>query len=136
VQWRAVLRLEGEALNPLRAQMESAAGLMPHTATEYRWWRAIAITAGVCEEVVYRGFLMWFLGHWMSPLLAAIVAGTAFGLGHLYQGPLGMVKTGVVGVLAGLLFAGTGSLLWPIILHAAVDLHGGAMARRVLGTED
>jgi len=136
VQWRAVLRLEGDALAPLRKQMEVAVGLMPHTATEYRWWRAIAITAGVCEEVLYRGFLMWFLGHWMSPWLAAIVGGAAFGVGHLYQGPTGMLKTGVTGTLMGLLYAGTGSLLWPIILHAAVDLQGGAMARRVLTLEN
>jgi membrane protease YdiL (CAAX protease family) len=134
VQWRQVLRLEGDALNPLRAQMEAVAGLMPHTAVEYRWWRAISITAGVCEEVLYRGFLMWFLGHWMSPWVAAFVAGAAFGVGHVYQGPSGMLKTGVIGVLAGLLYAGTGSLLWPIILHTAVDLQGGAVARRVLAS--
>ncbi len=131
-QWRAVLRLEGDALNPLRAQMESAIGYMPHTDREYRWWRAVSVTAGVCEEVLFRGFLMWFLGQWMSPWLAAIVAGAAFGVGHLYQGPSGMLKTGVTGTLMGLLLAGTGSLLWPIILHAAVDLHGGAMGYRVL----
>ena len=132
MQWRAVLRLEGVGLNPLRAQLESAIGYMPHTDREYRWWRAVSVTAGVCEEVLYRGFLMWFLGHWMSPWLAAIVAGAAFGVGHLYQGLSGMLKTGVTGVLMGLLCAGTGSLLWPIILHAAVDLQGGAMAHRVL----
>ena len=135
MQWRAVLRLEGDALAPLRKQMEVAVGLMPHTATEYRWWRAISITAGICEEVLYRGFVMWFLGHWMSPWLAAIAAGAAFGVAHLYQGTSGMLKTGVTGVLMGLLYAGTGSLLWPMILHAAVDLQGGAMARRVLATE-
>ncbi len=51
----------------------------------------------------------------------------AFGLGHLYQGAAGVVKTGVSGLLAGLLYLLTGSLWIPMLLHAAVDLHAGAL---------
>jgi membrane protease YdiL (CAAX protease family) len=130
-QWRAVTKLEGQALDPLRAQMAPVLEMLPHTDTEYRWFRGLAVTAGVCEEVLYRGFLIWYLAHWMPLWVAAIVGGAAFGLAHFYQGGAGVVKTGVTGVIAGLLFALTGSLLWPVILHAAVDLQGGAIARNV-----
>lgn len=131
-QWRTVRRLEGAKLDPLRAQMAAVIDLIPHSASEYRWFQRVAVTAGICEEVLYRGFLIWYLQHAMPGWAAAIAGGAVFGLAHGYQGAAGILKTGVTGILAGLLFTGTGSLLWPVILHAAVDLQGGAIGRRLL----
>ena len=37
-------------------------------------------------------------------------------------------------LVAAVLYVATGSLLWPIVLHAAVDLQGGAIGRRVLAS--
>ncbi len=62
------------------------------------------------------------------------VGALMFGVLHLYQGPAGMIRTGVTGLVMGILYVGTGWHLWPIILHAAVVLQGGAMARHVLGS--
>jgi membrane protease YdiL (CAAX protease family) len=135
VQWRAVSRGTAQVMQQLRAQMASVADLMPRTALEYRWFKAVSVTAGICEEILFRGFVIWYLGNWMSPWLAAVVAAVAFGLAHAYQGVAGIVKTGVTGLIMGLVFVASGSLLWPVILHAAVDLQGGAMARRVLSSE-
>jgi membrane protease YdiL (CAAX protease family) len=131
-QWRAITKLEGQGLDRLRAQAASVADLMPRTDLEHRWWKAVSVTAGITEEIAYRGFLIWYLGQWMSPWIAALVGAVAFGLGHFYQGGTGVVKTGVIGLVMGLLFVGTGSLLWPIILHTAIDLQGGAAAKRLL----
>jgi hypothetical protein len=38
--------------------------------------------------------------------------------------------------MAGLLFALTGSLLWPVVLHVALDLQGGAIMRHVVRKTD
>ena len=51
---------------------------------------------------------------------------------HIYQGISGAIRAGVIGLFASLLYVGTGSLLWPTILHIAIDLQGGAVARRAL----
>jgi membrane protease YdiL (CAAX protease family) len=51
-----------------------------------------------------------------------VVAAVAFGLAHAYQGLTGILTTGVLGgVLAGV-YLSTGSLLLPVLLHAAIDL--------------
>ena len=55
-----------------------------------------------------------------------------FGLAHWYQGRVGVLKTGLLGGLMATFYLGTGSLLWPAILHVAIDLQGGAVGRRVL----
>ncbi len=131
-QWRALLRSDEKGLEGLRAQVAAVADLMPHTEREGAQFRLVSFSAGVCEEIVCRGYMIWYLavfvGEWPAVLLGALV----FGLAHLYQGTAGVIKTGVTGLMMGILYVATGSLLWPMILHTAVDLHGGAMARHVL----
>jgi membrane protease YdiL (CAAX protease family) len=132
MQWRAISRLEGSGLDRLRRQVVSVAELMPHTEQEYRWFKILSVTAGICEELVFRGFMIWYLAHWMPMWLAALVGGVVFGLAHWYQGTAGVIKTGITGIIMGALYVATGSLLWPAIVHAAIDIQGGAAGRKVL----
>jgi uncharacterized protein len=99
--------------------------LLPRTTAERRLFTLVGVTAGVCEEWLYRGFLLAVVaaigGGMPTPALVAIGA-LAFGLAHAYQGVAGIVTTGVLGgVMAGL-YLGTGSLLLPVVLHALIDL--------------
>lgn len=131
-QWRGVAALDEKGVERLRRQMESVADLLPRTDREAALFRRLSVTAGVSEELVYRGYLIWYLAGFVGAWPAALLAGVVFGILHVYQGPTGVLKTGVTGVAMGALYVGTGSLLWPMVLHAAVDVHGGAIARRVL----
>jgi membrane protease YdiL (CAAX protease family) len=63
------------------------------------WWAAVAVSAGICEELVFRG---WFLATLRSELgmggLSLLIAAAAiFGLAHVYQGVSGVILTAVVG---------------------------------------
>src|SRR5579871_272330 len=107
---------------------EALAFVLPASPLERRWWAALSISAGVCEEFVYRGFLIqYFRGALEGPLHlgltpAVLLATLAFGLGHAYQGVNGVVRTATVGAIFVLLAVLSGSLLLPIVLHALVDL--------------
>ncbi len=106
-------------------QKLSYAYLFPATRAERRWWVLIGLTAGICEEVLFRGFLLHYLhtSPWQLDLtLALLVSSLIFGLQHLYQGAKGVIATTLLGALFGLLFLLSGSLLLPMILHAALDL--------------
>jgi membrane protease YdiL (CAAX protease family) len=131
-QWRAVAVMDEKGLEVLRAQMESVADFLPRTEGEAALFRRLSVTAGVCEEIVYRGYLIWYLSAFVGQWPAALLAGLIFGGVHLYQGPAGVVRTGATGLAMAILYVGTGSLLWPMILHTAVDVQGGAMARHAL----
>ena len=133
-QWTQVRRADEDTLRTLREQVRPVEPLMPRTDAEARGFRVLAVTAGVCEELLYRGFLIAYLSTAKDPWLAAAVGALVFGFAHFYQGVAGVAKTAVVGALAGALFVGSGSLLWPALLHAAVDLQGGAIGRLVLGS--
>lgn len=132
VQWRAVTGLDEKGLEGLRAQMASVAEFLPRTERESALFTRLSITAGVCEEIVFRGYLIWYFGSYVGEWQAAFLAAVTFGAIHLYQGLVGVMKTGATGLVMASLYVGTGSLLWPMILHTAVDLQGGAMARHAL----
>lgn len=129
----AAVRRDGEAAREsMRAQLGAVQAFLPRTPAEVRWFRALAITAGVCEEVLYRGFLIAYLGSLFGIWPAVAVAAVMFGVAHLYQGRANALKGCVGALLAGLLYVGCGTLLWPMILHTALDLHGGALGRLAL----
>ncbi len=127
-----VLR-SAERIGQARAQLEPLQSIIPASAREGRYFSALSATAGICEEIVYRGFLIAYLA-WFFPLWAAVALSSAvFGLGHAYQGAGGIVKTGLVGLAMAGLFVLTGSLWAPILVHAVIDLNSGYLGRRVLG---
>ena len=128
VQRRKALADE-ESLARLRRQMRNVERMMPRTDQEMRWFARLAVTAGVCEELLYRGYLMWYLGHWLALLPAGLVASLVFGIGHAYQGPRGIALTSLVGVFMSAVYLLTGSLIACVVIHAFMDLHAGRMAR-------
>jgi uncharacterized protein len=95
----------------------------------------LALFAGFWEETVFRGFL---LGRLRAAIPAAQNPGArlrrdatavgliaiCFGLGHGYQGLLGILQTSLAGAAMGALVLWRGSL-WPAIgAHLTVDLFG------------
>ena len=99
--------------------------LLPRTPRERRLFTVVGVTAGVCEEWLYRGFFLAVVaavaGGPSTAVLVAVAA-VAFGLAHAYQGAVGVVTTGVLGGIMAALYLDTGSLLLPVLLHAAIDL--------------
>ena len=97
----------------------------PATWNERRWFAFLCITAGVCEESLFRGFLLHYLHVFpfsLSLTAALLISSVIFGLQHLYVGVSGAAATVFIGLIFGLMFLLTGSLLLPILLHAVTDL--------------
>ena len=133
-QRRKVLA-DDEALESLRRRMRHIERLMPRSDTESRWFRGLAVTAGVCEELLYRGYLIWYLTSMMALIPAVLVASLVFGAGHAYQGPKGIAVTTLVGVFLSAVYLVTGSLFASMVFHALMDLYSGHMARAAFERE-
>ncbi len=125
-QMVSVLR-SPEQLAKVRDQMGDLRGLAPQSSAEDRLFGLVSVTAGVCEEILYRGLLLAVLspvvGIWPAVLLSSLI----FGLGHAYQGATGIFKTTVIGLVMALLAVFSGSLFVPMLLHAVIDLTSGRM---------
>jgi membrane protease YdiL (CAAX protease family) len=120
---------ENEAgLSNARKQMGTVEGLLPRTPVELKLFLAVALAAGVCEEIVYRGYLLAYFDSLLSPAGAVLASTLMFGLGHAYQGAAGIVKTGVVGLLLAGAYVATGNLIAPVLLHIVIDATSGMIA--------
>jgi len=108
----------------VRQRIPDFSALIPTTAHERMIWVAVAMSAGICEEAVFRGWLLSTLHTTVGLSGATMVAVAAifFGCAHVYQGPTGVFLTALAGALFCLLYIVTGSLFVPIALHVLVDL--------------
>lgn len=99
--------------------------LLPVTETEKRRWNYVSLTAGVTEEVIYRGFAVFAFAYlfpnssiWLIILLSSLM----FGLAHTYQGFLmGFLRTTIFAIVFSIIFIGIGSIIPLIVLHFLVD---------------
>jgi membrane protease YdiL (CAAX protease family) len=129
---RRQLAAAPEAVERLRSRLAGVQKLLPSSREEWPLFAALACTAGICEELLFRGFVMWALAQVLPAYWQAAVAqGVLFGLAHAYQGARGVFLTCMVGLfLAGVVWL-TGSL-WPAMLvHALIDLNSGDLAIRI-----
>lgn len=109
----------------LRRQARGFLGVLPKTQRERLVFGGLAVTAGVCEEILFRGFGIAYV-RWLWPAAShtglIVLTAVPFGFAHLYQGPRGIVLAGLLGAWFAWLTLSMGSL-WPAIaIHALVDL--------------
>src|SRR5215471_11983632 len=95
----------------MRAQLGDLSIALPHTRSELRSFVALSLTAGFCEEFLFRGYLIWALRPWLGWWGAAALSLPMFMAAHAYQGKAGVVQTGLLGTLFTLLVAISGSLV-------------------------
>lgn len=114
-----------EGRDQLRQSMSGPLHMLPRTPRERAFWFLLSLTAGFCEELLYRGFMPAYLVHifpGVSFFVAILIAAALFGIGHIYQKLTGVLGTGVMGLLFGFLYFFTGSLYLPMIVHALFDM--------------
>ena len=127
---RKAILARPERMERVRPKLAYAEPLLPHTAEERRLFWLVSLTAGECEEIFFRGFLIWYLMAWMGPLMAVLLSSALFGTGHIYMGWAQAPKTGLVGLILAFMALGSASLLPAMLLHAALDWNSGELGYR------
>ena len=102
--------------------------LLPHGAREQLMWVALAVTAGICEEAVFRGYLQrQFLAWTQNVPVAILLTALLFGSVHAYQGLKGAIIIGVLGLMLGILAHWRGTVRTGMIAHAWQDTVAGLL---------
>jgi len=122
-------------LAKIRESVGDLEAMVPHTQQEVTTFNVLAVSAGICEEIMYRSVLQAILASLFGWWLAVLISGVIFGLAHAYQGPLGIAKTGLLGMLLSVLTIFTGTLIPAILLHVVADLTSGRMMTAALREE-
>jgi len=102
--------------------------LIPGTTLELVTWIGVSTTAGICEEIVFRGYLQRQFAAFTSSMLAGVLlSAVVFGAAHGYEGGPRMLLLGIYGLMFGLLAWWRKSLRPGMIAHAWHDAISGAV---------
>jgi membrane protease YdiL (CAAX protease family) len=109
---------------------EAARRLAPQGLLESLLWIALSVTAGICEEMIFRGYLQrQFVAWTRSASVGVILSAVLFGAGHVYQGARATVVIGVYGLMFGILAEARQNLRPGILTHAWHDAITGLVVR-------
>jgi membrane protease YdiL (CAAX protease family) len=136
VQNRHVRAYKPDELKSLREQFSGLEIIIPQNGNELARFYGLSITAGIVEEIIWRGFLIWYFSLFMPLWAAAVLSAVGFGLAHAYQGAKHLPHVTAVGAAFTVLYLVSGSIWLPIIMHAAVDILQGRMAYDVINQSE
>ena len=133
LHWLNLRRVGKSPGNTTELMRLLARRILPANTVEFLPYCALAVTAGLCEEFLYRGFAMGALARvglpaWSLVILTAVL----FGLAHVYQGRGGVLGTFVMGILFGVIRLAYDTLVPVVIMHIVVDLVAGIAGQRYL----
>jgi membrane protease YdiL (CAAX protease family) len=131
----AMVSARAETHAQVRATMAPIVEVLPADRSDLTGFLAMSVTAGICEELLFRGYLPWYLAHWLGGWGAQAAALAVFGMAHISLGVAAAVKAFLRGAVFAGLYVWSGSLLPGMLLHTLVDATSGWMAYAVLRDE-
>src|SRR5208337_4305736 len=111
--WLVAVALLGIFSRLLRvdAQGRNMQFIFPHGGAEIALWIALSITAGICEETIFRGYLQrQVMALTKSAPAGILLSAAAFGAAHAYQGFRPVILIGLLGSMFGILAYWRGSV--------------------------
>lgn len=117
-----VLQRQGKLPSPPGGAAVEA--MLPRLRGERAMFVLLSLSAGIFEEIAYRGLLLAIIAALgpVLPALAVIVIGAAlFAAAHVYQGFAGAALAGVMGLVFGGIYFFTGSLILAVVFHTVID---------------
>jgi uncharacterized protein len=113
----------------LAAQGRDIRFVVPHGRVELALWIGLSVTAGICEETIFRGYLQrQFMALTGSATGGIILSAAVFGAAHAYQGSRRMILIGLYGAMFGILAHWRGTVRPGMIAHAWQDSLSGVLA--------
>lgn len=108
--------------------------LMPRSRGELAASWGTSIAVGIGEEIAFRGFLLWYAAAVVGVPAGLLASSLLFGIAHGYQRAWGMAWATCAGLVLGLAYLASGSLLLAIWMHATWDMASFAIGRLVLAS--
>ncbi len=119
----------GRVLPPEPEQVSKLRSLLPHGVMEKGLWMVLSVSAGFCEEFLYRGYLQQQFRRWTGWLFAGIfLQAIMYGVAHAALPWTVVVTVTCLGLLLGGVAAWWKSLVPGMLLHAAFDILAGLLS--------
>lgn len=106
--------------------------IIPHSKSELKPFYFLAFTAGFVEELIYRGFLLWYTTLFLPDWAAILTTILIFGLIHSYQGFVNVIKVTGLSVIFVTMYLLTESLIIPMFFHFIFDVFQGRLCHETI----
>jgi uncharacterized protein len=125
-----VANLHEQVVSRLHLKNKTVESVAPTTGFELLLWTGVSLTAGFCEEHIFRGYLLRQALSFFSiagasqrfaTILSITVTSLLFGGLHLYEGVGGAIFVGILGLMYAILALRFGNLRAVIVAHSAQD---------------
>ena len=124
-------KIKPEDVMDIRSGMEPIWIYLPKSAMEYRFYLMLSITAGICEELVFRYYLYHVFHLYLPAPVSILILNFLFALSRIHTGFQNMASTFVLGMIFSVIYYFSGYLVLPIILHAAIEIQTGLIGFKV-----
>ncbi len=104
--------------------------MLPRSPLEFVVWFVVSLSAGICEELIFRGYLLQQLTAWTRmPIASIFLAALLFGSVHLYEGLGAILPLAALAVVYGFVVRHfKGDLRAVIVAHTLQDFLVGFLA--------
>jgi membrane protease YdiL (CAAX protease family) len=126
------LKLHWLDMNKAQEMRKALEFLLPRTTPEIIMFAVLCVAAGVCEEIIFRGYFQKQIAAWISSLwLGTAISALLFALAHGYQGPLRMGIIALIGFVLGIVANLRRNLRPGMMTHAWFDFCSGVLFPRL-----
>ena len=116
-------------MKSLENQNESIKEMLPESRKEFILFTLLlSVTAGICEELIFRWYLYSFVELQVNWIVGILVSSCVFGFWHLYLGWKHVIKTAFIGIFLCSIYLYFESIFVVIITHILIDVYSGMIS--------
>lgn len=115
----------------LKERLNDIYHYLPKTHKELQWFIFLSISAGVCEEIIFRVFLFEFLKSYSSMIFAFITVNLIFAITHFGSGIKNLISSFILGLLFQTIFYLTENIWIAVLLHTVIDINVGILGYNI-----
>ena len=117
-----------EKASSILERMKDIYHYLPKSKREFNWFNALSLSAGLCEEIIFRLFLFSYLIESTNLFLALIITNVVFALTHIGTGKKNLGGAFILGSVFTAIYYFTNNIWLAMILHSAIDISVGFLS--------
>lgn len=125
------LKVSGNNAFYVKRKLNDIYYYLPKIKKELKWFLLLSVSAGVCEEIMYRLFLFEYLNLHIHLIFAFLLSNLFFAMTHIGSGKANLISSLFLGLMFSVIYYLTDNIWISVILHTAIDINIGILGYRL-----
>jgi membrane protease YdiL (CAAX protease family) len=131
LQYRSGGKITINDVQNVREKLKDIYYYLPKTHKELVVFILISLSAGVCEEIIFRLFLFHFLNEYLYTIGAIVLTNLIFTFTHIGSGKSNLIFSFILGLLFSTLYYYTNNIWIAVLLHISIDINVGILGYKL-----